>query len=1845
MNKDLDDRLVPNNEYRNAKNIIIGKTEEGNDGAIQNSLGNEMLVFEGFETDPTLKCIGTYSDNQTNRIYQFLTNYQDTSATLDTLPPPNVYTMKIVVRDFNTQTYITLVQGDFLNFATNNAFKIYGVNVIENLLFWTDNRNQPRKINISSALNNHANSLSPYYTKDYQISVAKFAPINPISLYTQVVAPVAESIDTTSFKVLSTYKIVPGMTVISSTPAGLPIISGSEYIIVDSVVLDIDPLYNIITVYSPPIDGAAFDTGNELTFLISTMSDQSNNISWPGDPEYMKGRYIRFSYRFKFDDNEYSLFAPFTQIAYVPLQKGYFIGGNEVDAYRSTIIKWMQNNINNVDLLIELPDLASNISKSYKITEIDILYKESDSLDVKVLDTVDNQAILQNSINNVYTYRYQSRKPYRSLPSNQITRVYDQVPIRARAQEVAGNRVIYGNYIDKQTPPANLDYTVAINKKSDSFTNFIEYPNHTLKQKRNYQIGFILSDKYGRDSSVILSSVLDSTTPSGDIIFGGSTVFSDYPPENDPIQVKEWFGDTLVLQLNSAISSQKNNNAGTPGLYAEQTSAGFVLNALSTNTSIVDNIYTFTLDSGIPPNEGEYLRGAFIDYVKITSVNYSGTIPDAIYIIETEGRINDIYLKTSNIPDTKFSYNINPLGWYSYKVVVRQKEQEYYNVYLPGMLNGYPVNQTYESQVVYSTNGTTTTVNKQGHGAAGEYTIILESPYTVSGISVGDWISGPTIIPNTITVASLDTVNTLTLSAALTYAIPNGSILSFYRTGVPIGTPSLQNGINTTIFPLNETNEIAHIVLFNDNINKIPRDLIEVGPDQKQYRSSSELFGRVENILDNKFLTNDSLGSDTNPLIDEFFYDISEYGNEIITNAVPGDLLLLYDNVERTILHEDWYPGTEIISNQPTPTFGATIWKIIFTPLAPAGITWGPTPLYFGVVLPENKQYYPSRKPDIVSSISTATDFNFLETTVNNLYGSASNNLYQLQSNPSIGRISTSSSIGVPGEYMIPFLSVYETKPVVSNLDLFWETATSGFISDINSDVLNGFDGPVSVDDYNFLMFECQNPNGTNLIAGNCNSKYITTIFNPIDSSEQVVNPVYCALDTVTPLIVFDNLGNNRSTQFGIETQYSGSPIPSNIIGYRLYIKSNFVFNWDATARESYNFTVNFNFTNDDDTVTPYALAMNGFLNNNLPIINPCPTSYDITSQTTLIHTFTGLNGAYNSTDTSSLQWSMTGNDLAGNFNLNPVTGELTLINQEIPGNCYNIKITLTDAYDFTNNVPLVGATATQGSLISFVNITVCAGLQWLTPAIRDFNTTLDLNNYLNQETNCHNNGNGTPENAYPYKYGVVYIGKDDVALNSNGTPVVPGVTLPSYPLPAGGTSNVYQASINVQDRPEPGVPPGYPGNVFGWGPPSGFTQGGMLFTVGLSSTFAAINANCLYKIQESKLDLILYRRDISSESPNPNPWVADTDNTNTFTSSFSDGVDGELYIKGEGGSVNANVNRSIKFEITKPGEWALVLRLWDKSDLFQCCPFNGTGGPPIRVSIEDSYFKQVCTTILIPEPDGSGGEYEQTECDAEQKFRNFTTQLWKSSSTIIPTPLYGYPTSIPYTTQGVVPYPASSIDYTVIANPTGYGTGYINLSLPAGTTLDEKIIPGLTVFANNINSGKRILEIQVDGLYPGLIRTNLTATVIPGSIVRFQFSPTFPPTFAPYPGGGDVIYPYTIRTTGSSFTAGIEFSVEQGSEWHPSAFRTAEIGDRYYNYWAPNTFYTGPSMKPGFTNLMTVLTSYPTFIAQVTNTGNIVPAEPGQFRIATSWGAALPGTTIIESLHPLNVVQGGWLN
>ena len=194
--------------------------------------------------------------------------------------------------------------------------------------------------------------------------------------------------------------------------------------------------------------------------------------------------------------------APFTQEAFIPKQDGYFLAGDEDDAYRSTIVSFMENKANNVKLFIPLPYQTNLLNGLLGVEAIDILYKESNSLAVKVLDTVDWETFSQSNTL-LYEYNYQSRKPYKTLPESEIIRVYDKVPVRAFGQEVISNRIVYSNFQNKHTPPETMDYDVAVTPK-DGFnlngniathtTSAVEYPLQLNKIETTKLVLYYLID-------------------------------------------------------------------------------------------------------------------------------------------------------------------------------------------------------------------------------------------------------------------------------------------------------------------------------------------------------------------------------------------------------------------------------------------------------------------------------------------------------------------------------------------------------------------------------------------------------------------------------------------------------------------------------------------------------------------------------------------------------------------------------------------------------------------------------------------------------------------------------------------------------------------------------------------------------------------------------------------------------------------------------------------------------------------------------------------------------------------------------------------------------------------------------------------------------------------------------------------------------------------------------------------------------------------------------------------------------------------------------------------------------
>ena len=1020
MNKDLDARILPNGEYRDAQNVSISKSEDSNVGAVENILSNSILtdvkgqiksaeitkwdavanpkVSDTIENAlGSLEIIGQLVDPENNRAFFMLTNYTDTSANrlsnfapkdyVDSVAFPATLIYKgaccyICQYDFTNNTSTILVSGSFLNFSKTHT--ISGISILEDLLFWTDNRNQPRKINIQRAVDNaweYSGASNPYYFNEDHISVARFSPVFPISLIesdgagdydSTMISASEEFLPPHLIDAFYNYAAAGGSTI----QLNRSVTFGSS-----TAMLNIGDKVTIIW----PNDGGIQDftinnvtapttaPGNDITTTTTfpkavvegttVMFSRANPLYDPtfiGDKDVLKEEFIRFSYRFKFDDGEYSLVAPFTQSVFIPKQHGYFVNNDEENTGDSGVVSFVENLIDKVKLNIRLPWSSESIESRFKISELQILSKSSDELSLRVIDDIDISDLSDGTsppFFQDYLYTYNSAKPYKTLPDKVITRVNDKTPIRALCQDIISNRVVYGNYVNKHSSLKNLLYEVNINKKSAlSATSGItfnqikkEYPNHTVKQNRSYTVGIVLLDRYGRSSNVILAKE--------NLGSENSTIYAPY------------------------------SNTGT------------------------DTVLNW------PGN--------------LLEVDFKELIPDNSPIIGYPG----LYSST------------NPLGWYSYKIVVKQQEQEYYNVY-------------------------------------------------VAGVLAGDFTWGGSSQP--------------TFTSA---------------------------------------NNVSNISLFGDNINKIPRDLSEIGPLDKDYGSSTLLYNRVNpNSWDIPLgmSYNTQYNTDQKAIEVSFIKAFKDLGDWTTTKGN------LYPNGSTTTV-EPWYSYFGV----------AGVGALFADPL------------------------FKSNDNPFVAKLSTKSPIGV---------------------NPIERRVLINYDIyGIAGDGRLgdTDLGVFETEPTESKLDIFWETSSCGLIEDdylyggntnpsLNNIIRNGVSsGPTS---FSNVVY---NQNEVDLTA--------TDLTNWFECLRSDGNPCVDLTNTMSISSVLDGYGNERKLEFtivqGVPT--TNFKIQSNSLFYYgsdAGVRENYKFYIEVTANGITNTILleNVSLSNND----PINISFNNFrvMNNNINV-------------------------------------------------------------------------------------------------------------------------------------------------------------------------------------------------------------------------------------------------------------------------------------------------------------------------------------------------------------------------------------------------------------------------------------------------------------------------------------------------------------------------------------------------------------------------------------------------------------------------------------------------------------------
>ena len=177
MNKSIDERLVPQGEYIDALNVRLGSTEGTEIGAVENSKGNDLIVELEFLNQPlslSARCIGAYEDGANETIYWFV---HDKANTLSS-------TGKVdLIVSYNTRTFVLfyhVISTSILNF--DEDYLVNGVNLIGDLLFFTDNINPPRKINVNRTYLRPNNFTTVDEITEQDIGVILAPPLNPPTL-------------------------------------------------------------------------------------------------------------------------------------------------------------------------------------------------------------------------------------------------------------------------------------------------------------------------------------------------------------------------------------------------------------------------------------------------------------------------------------------------------------------------------------------------------------------------------------------------------------------------------------------------------------------------------------------------------------------------------------------------------------------------------------------------------------------------------------------------------------------------------------------------------------------------------------------------------------------------------------------------------------------------------------------------------------------------------------------------------------------------------------------------------------------------------------------------------------------------------------------------------------------------------------------------------------------------------------------------------------------------------------------------------------------------------------------------------------------------------------------------------------------------------------------------------------------------------------------------------------------------------------------------------------------------------------------------------------------------------
>ena len=475
---------------------------------------------------------------------------------------------------------------------------ITGINIIDDMLLWTDNHSEPKKINIPRSIagtggaivlpastntiftgdnadyhtrlcitpdKHHGlrvkrrNLTQPWYMGEENVTVIKKSPRTPPRLvmsqhedgrdadtFTALPSQVSGPPGTNSFS-----KIVGTTTIVKNTGDTITLIMPTPvHFEVDDIILfnqqqEINSAegfteHDVRAIVTSAPGGASI---GPYVFTIQSIYREDIdeepklwNVRLEERKPMFEFKFVRFAYRYKYEDGEYSTYSPWSEPAFLPgeydylAKKGFNLG--------------MTNRLRELKIANYITE---DSERPQDVIQVDLLYKDESSPNIYTVESIkltDGWTlkgeylwpdILNNGANIVPSmrargeYKVTTELIHATVPSNQLLRQWDNVPRKALAQTISGNRLIYGNYLENFdltttnafSPEKEIKPIINVTLHSvdaplnappgtsndplngeDTLEGFAT-PGKTCRSLRTYQVGVVYGDEYGRETPVL----------------------------------------------------------------------------------------------------------------------------------------------------------------------------------------------------------------------------------------------------------------------------------------------------------------------------------------------------------------------------------------------------------------------------------------------------------------------------------------------------------------------------------------------------------------------------------------------------------------------------------------------------------------------------------------------------------------------------------------------------------------------------------------------------------------------------------------------------------------------------------------------------------------------------------------------------------------------------------------------------------------------------------------------------------------------------------------------------------------------------------------------------------------------------------------------------------------------------------------------------------------------------------------------------------------------------------------------------------------------------------------------